>query len=46
MKLYRLLSAAALSLCLVPAFAQVNEGGVEVDYDKPQKYIVGGVRLE
>lgn len=36
-----LIAAAALSLGL---YAQ--EGGVEVDYNRPQKYIVGGISVE
>ena len=40
----RILAIPALLLFAAAAFAQ--EGGVEVDYNRPQKYIVGGVSVE
>ena len=49
MKPYRLLSVLIFSFLCAGAFAQEPEGGsvpVEVDYDNPQSYIIGGVSVE
>ena len=49
MKIYRLLCLITLSLACSTAFGQVVENvsePVEVDYDKPQTYFVGGVLVE
>jgi outer membrane protein insertion porin family len=49
MKIYRLLCVAALSLACFTAFGQEVETvsePVEIDYDQPQTYIVGGVLVE
>jgi outer membrane protein insertion porin family len=49
MKIYRLLCLISLSLACSTAFGQVVEPvsePVEVDYDQPQTYIVGGVLVE
>ena len=37
--------ASALMLSL-PVFAQLSGKDVEVDYNNPKKYVVGGVRVE
>ena len=37
--------AYALMLSL-PVFAQLSGKDVEVDYNNPKKYVVGGVRVE
>ena len=45
MKFGKIVSVLALTLCVaVPAFAQA--GDVEVDYNHPKRYVVGGVRVE
>ena len=49
MKIYRLLCVAALSLACLTAFGQEVETvsePVEIDYDQPQTYIVGGVLVD
>ncbi|MBQ8061736.1 MAG: outer membrane protein assembly factor BamA [Bacteroidales bacterium] len=49
MKIYRLLCLLALSLACFTAFGQEVETAsepVEVDYDQPQTYIIGGVSVE
>ena len=49
MKVYRLLCLLALSAAVVPAFGQEaakSSGAVEVDYDHPATYYVGGVSVE
>ncbi|MCR5351101.1 MAG: outer membrane protein assembly factor BamA [Bacteroidales bacterium] len=35
-----------LSLLLAPALAWAQDGGVEVDYNHPQKYIIAGISVE
>ena len=35
-----------LALLLAPALVRAQEGGVEVDYNHPQKYIIAGVSVE
>ena len=35
-----------LCMALLPFSAAAQEAGVEVDYNRPQKYFVGGVRVE
>ena len=49
MKVYRLLCAAVLSLAFLPVYGQ--EAGkksepVEIDYDHPQTYYIGGISVE
>ena len=49
MKVYRLLCLLALSVAAVPAFGQdsvKSSAPVEVDYDHPKTYYVGGVTVE
>ena len=49
MKPYRLLSVILLSVVSAASFAQRPEGGstpVEVDYEHPKSYIVGGISVE
>ena len=35
-----------LALLLAPAISRAQDGGVEVDYNHPQKYIVAGISVE
>ena len=46
MKVSRIISVALLLIFALPMVAQQAEKGVVVDYNKPQKYIVGGVEVE
>ncbi|HAZ74461.1 MAG TPA: outer membrane protein assembly factor BamA [Rikenellaceae bacterium] len=41
----KILSVWGLILCAMTA-AQAQDGGVEVDYNHPKRYVVGGVRVE
>lgn len=43
MKVGRIL---AIILCLAPALAEAQTSDVEVDYNRPKKYIVGGISVE
>ena len=45
MKLSRIICLLVALVCVVPAIAQ-SSGKVEVDYNNPKKYIVGGVEVE
>ncbi len=38
--------SAVIGMLLFAAGAMAQEGGVEVDYTRPQKYIVGGISVE
>ena len=44
MKIGRILTL--LSLLLAPALVRAQNGGVEVDYNHPQKYIIAGISVE
>ena len=46
MKINRIVSFAVLFLMTVSAWAQQVGSDIVVDYNKPQKYVVGGVRVE
>ena len=35
-----------LALLFAPALVRAQDGGVEVDYNHPQKYIVAGISVE
>ena len=35
-----------LALLLAPALVRAQEGGVEVDYNHPQKYVIAGISVE
>ena len=45
MKFSRIICLLVALVCVVPAIAQ-SSGKVEVDYNNPKKYIVGGVEVE
>ena len=44
MKIGRILTL--LSLLLAPALVRAQNGGIEVDYNHPQKYIIAGISVE
>ncbi len=44
MKFGRILTL--LSLLLAPALVRAQDGGIEVDYNHPQKYIIAGISVE
>ncbi len=46
MKIYRTICLALSALLSVYAAAQVSGGSLEVDYNNPKKYVVGGVSVE
>ena len=46
MKINRIVSFAVLFLMTVSAWAQQVGSDIVVDYNKPQKYVVGGIRVE
>ncbi len=46
MRLSRIISLICLLALSCPLWAQQGVKGVEVDYNNPKKYIVGGVRVE
>ena len=35
-----------LALLLAPAMLRAQDGGVEVDYNHPQKYVIAGISVE
>ena len=46
MKISRIVSLAVLFMMTVSAWAQQVGSDIVVDYNKPQKYIVGGIKVE
>ena len=46
MRLLRTTFLALLSVLSLPAMAQLKQSEITVDYNNPQKYIVGGVEVE
>ena len=46
MKISRIVSLAVLFMMTVSAWAQQAGSDIVVDYNKPQKYIVGGIKVE
>ncbi len=46
MRLSRIISLLSLIAFACPIWAQQGKTGVEVDYNNPKKYIVGGVKVE
>ena len=46
MKIFRIIFLPLLLALSCPLWAQQSGGSVEVDYNNPKKYIVGGVTLE
>ena len=46
MKINRIVSLAVLFLMTVSAWAQQAGSDIVVDYNKPQKYVVGGIKVE
>ena len=46
MRISKIVLASLLLLLTVSAWGQQNEGGVTIDYNRPKKYIVGGVGVE
>ncbi|MBO5814928.1 MAG: outer membrane protein assembly factor BamA [Bacteroidales bacterium] len=46
MRIYRIIFLSLLLTVSCPLWAQLAGSSVEVDYNNPKKYIVGGVRLE
>ena len=47
MRMRRIFPVIFLMMAVIPAFAQeVGEGPVEVNYDRPVSYIIGGVTVE
>ncbi len=46
MRLNRAITLICLLVLALPLWAQQTGAGVEVDYNNPKKYIVGGVRVE
>ena len=46
MKVRHIVFNLLLLLLTVPALAQKADNGIVVDYNKPKKYIVGGVKIE
>ena len=46
MKARHIVFLTFLMLFALPGFAQTAGSGVEVDYNNPKKYIVGGVKVE
>ena len=46
MKINRIVSFAVLLMVTVSAWAQQVGSDIVVDYNKPQKYVVGGVKVE
>lgn len=46
MRVCRIVFLALALMLTLPAFAQIAGKNIEVDYNNPKKYIVGGVRVE
>ena len=46
MRVRQIIYLAFLMLLSTPLWAQQSDRGVEVDYNNPKKYIVGGVKVE
>ncbi|MDE6146956.1 MAG: BamA/TamA family outer membrane protein [Bacteroidales bacterium] len=46
MRVCRIIFLALALMLTLPAFAQIAGKNIEVDYNNPKKYIVGGVRVE
>ena len=46
MRVRQIIILSLLMLLSIPAWAQKGGSGVEVDYNNPKKYIVGGVKVE
>ena len=46
MRICRIVLLALLMALSSPVWAQQTGQGVEVDYNNPKKYIVGGVKVE
>ncbi len=46
MRVCRIVFLAVALVLTLPAFAQLAGKNIEVDYNNPQKYVVGGVRVE
>ena len=46
MRVRQIIYLAFLMLLSTPVWAQQSDRGVEVDYNNPKKYIVGGVKVE
>ena len=46
MRISKIISTSLLLLVTMGAWGQQNSGDVTVDYNKPKKYIVGGVEVE
>ena len=46
MRISKIILASLLLLFTVGAWGQQKEGDVTIDYNRPRKYIVGGVGVE